>query len=140
MTTERPFSPERWDQTPVAVQDDIRGLETRVTALEAIVQRLETTVEHVTERLQHTSRPSSRPPSRDPPQATATRPRREPSGRRPGGQPGHEGHTRAVVPVDAVDGGACSIAHLLATTDSSLDLSPPVPLDRSIRFTILDLV
>jgi transposase len=104
MTTERPFSEVLWDQTPVAVQDYIRGLEARVTALEVIVQRLETTVEHLTERLQQTSRTSSRPPSSDPPQATATRPRREPSGRRPGGQPGHEGHTRALVPVEAVDG------------------------------------
>ena len=29
--------------------------------------------------------------------------RRGPSGRRPGGQPGHEGQTRALVPVEAVD-------------------------------------
>jgi uncharacterized coiled-coil protein SlyX len=67
MTTERPFSPERWDQTAVAVQDDIRGLEARVTALEAIVQRLETTVEHLTERLQHTSCTSSPPHQAIPP-------------------------------------------------------------------------
>ena len=103
MTTERPFSSELWDQTPAAVQDDIHALEARVAALEAIVQRLATAVQHVTERRQHDSRPSSRPPSSDPPQATAKRPRREPSGRRPGGQPGHEGQTRALVAVDAVD-------------------------------------
>ena len=103
MMTEPPFSPELWDQTPAAVQDYIRTLEARVTALEAIVQRLEATVQHLTERLQQDSRTSSRPPSSDPPQATAKRPRREPSGRRPGGQPGHEGHTRGVVPVEAVD-------------------------------------
>ena len=103
MMTEPPFSPELWDQTPAAVQDYIRTLEARVTALEATVQRLEATVQHVTERLQQDSRTSSRPPSSDPPQATAKRPCREPSGRRPGGQPGHEGHTRGVVPVEAVD-------------------------------------
>jgi transposase len=103
MMTERPFSPELWDQTPAAVQDYIRTLEARVTAVEAIVQRLEATVQQLTERLQQDSRTSSRPPSSDPPQAMAKRPRREPSGRRPGGQPGHEGHTRGVVPVAAVD-------------------------------------
>jgi transposase len=103
MMTEPPFSPALWDQTPAAVQEYIRTLEARVTALEASVQRLEATVQHVTERLQQDSRTSSRPPSSDPPQATAKRPRREPSGRRPGGQPGHEGHTRGVVPVAAVD-------------------------------------
>ena len=45
MTTERPFSQDLWDQTPAAVQDYIHALETRVTALEAIVRRLEATVQ-----------------------------------------------------------------------------------------------
>jgi transposase len=103
MTTERPFSQELWDQTPSAVQDYICALEARVTAVEAAVQSLEATVRHLTERLQQNSRTSSRPPSSDPPQALATRPRRDPSERRPGGQPGHEGHTRALVPLEAVD-------------------------------------
>ncbi len=103
MNTERPFSQELWEQTPAAVQDYIRALEARVAALEAVVQRLEATVQHVTERLQQDSRTSSRPPSSDPPQATLKRPRGEPSGRRPGGQPGHEGQTRALVPVEEVD-------------------------------------
>jgi transposase len=102
MTTERPFSQELWDQTPSAVQDDICTLEARVTAVEAAVQSLEATVRHVTERLQHNSRTSSRPPSSDPPPALATRPRRDPSGRRPGGQLGPEGQTRAWVPLDPV--------------------------------------
>src|SRR5882724_1455679 len=103
MNTERPFSQELWDQTPAAVQDYIRALEARVAALEAVVQRLEATVQHVTERLQQDSRTSSRPPSSDPPQAIGRRPRHEPSGRRPGGQPGHEGHTRALVPIERVE-------------------------------------
>ena len=103
MTTERPFSQELWDQTPSAVQDYICALEARVTAGEAAIQSVEATVRHLTERLQQNSRTSSRPPSSDPPQALATRPRRDPRGRRPGGQPGHEGHTRALVPLEAVD-------------------------------------
>lgn len=103
MNAKRPFSQALWDQTPVAVQDYIEALEARVAALEGSVQRLEAAVQHLTEKVQQNSRNSSRPPSSDPPQASGKRSRREPSGRRPGGQPGHEGHTRALVPVEEVD-------------------------------------
>jgi transposase len=103
MNAERPFSQALWEQTPAAVQDYIRALEARVMALETAVQRLEATVQQLTERLRQDSRTSSRPPSSDPPQAIGKRPRRAPSGRRPGGQPGHEGQTRALLPVEEVN-------------------------------------
>jgi len=96
MNRETLVSPELWERTPPEVQAYIRALEARVAALEATVQQLR-------EQLQQDSRTSSRPPSSDPPQALAKRPRREPKGRRPGGQPGHEGHSRELVPVEAVD-------------------------------------
>jgi transposase len=103
MDTKPLLPPEVWEHTPVEAQAYIRGLEARVAVLEAMVQRLQATIQHLTERLQQDSRTSSRPPSSDPPQATAKRPRHEPGGRRPGGQPGHEGQARALVPVDQGD-------------------------------------
>ena len=103
MDTKPSWPPEVWERTPVAVQEYIRVLEARVAMLETIVERLQATVQPLTERVQQDSRPSSRPPARDPPAALGKRPRREPSGRRPGGQPGHEGHTRALVPIEQVD-------------------------------------
>jgi transposase len=69
--------------------------------LRAEVAQLKATVEELAQRLGRNSRNSSQPPSADPPQTT--RPRRERSGRRPGGQPGHEGQSRALVPVEEVD-------------------------------------
>lgn len=96
MNATPPFPPELWEQTPVAVQEYIRALEARVVALEATVERL-------LERVQQDSRNSSRPPSSDPPQAIGQRPRRGPSGRQRGGQPGHQGQTRALVPLEDVD-------------------------------------
>jgi transposase len=103
MDTKRPFSQALWDQTSAAVQDYIGALEARVAALEGTVQRLEATVQHLTEHVQQNSRNSSHPPSSDPPQVLGKRPRQAPTGRRPGGQPGHEGHARALVPVEEVD-------------------------------------
>src|SRR5262245_50088271 len=96
MNSEPLFSAELWERTPPEVQAYLRALEARVAALEATVQQLR-------EELQQDSRTSSRPPSSDPPQARAKRPRHEPTGRRPGGQPGHDGHTRGLVPLEEVD-------------------------------------
>ena len=53
-------------------------------------------------RLGQTSANSSRPPSADPPQAPV-RPKAPPSARRRGGQPGHRGAFRALLPVEQVD-------------------------------------
>jgi uncharacterized coiled-coil protein SlyX len=96
---------------PPEAQADIRALEARVGALEetvqglqAAIQQVEATVHQVREPLQRTSRPSSRPPSSAPPQALSQRPPHEPSGRRHGGRPDYEGQTRALLPVEAVDG------------------------------------
>jgi transposase len=66
----------------------------RIVAMEARVAELEA-------RLGQNSQNSSRPPSADPP--SVSRARRPPSGRRPGGQPGHEGHQRMLVPEEQVD-------------------------------------
>jgi transposase len=96
MNSEPLFSPEMWERIPPEAQAYIRALEARVAALEAMVQQLR-------EQLQQDSHTSSRPPSSDPPQAVAKRLRRPPSGRRPGGQPGHEGQTRTLVPVEEVN-------------------------------------
>jgi transposase len=53
-------------------------------------------------RLGQTSANSSRPPSSDPPQAPV-RPKAPPSDRKRGGQPGHRGVHRGLVPVEQVD-------------------------------------
>src|SRR5215471_11550568 len=96
MNTMGPFPPEVWEQTPVAVREYIHTLEARVAVLEATVQRL-------LERLQQDSHNSSRPPSSDSPPARGKHTRRGPSGRKRGGQPGHPGQTRALVPIAEVD-------------------------------------
>ena len=83
-----------WERTPPEAQAYIGALETRVTALVAMVQALQ-------EQLRQTSRNSSRPPSSDPP--LPQRPHRPRGQRRRGGQPGHPGSTRTLIPVEEVD-------------------------------------
>ncbi|MEQ1871936.1 MAG: IS66 family transposase [Vicinamibacterales bacterium] len=51
------------------------------------------------EKLNQNSQNSSRPPSSDQPNAPA-KPAKRKSGRKPGGQPGHKGHERLLLPVD----------------------------------------
>src|SRR5215510_884487 len=82
------ISEEDWNATPVAVRVLVIELLQRVAQLEA--------------RLNQTSRNSSKPPSSDPP-SVRPRPAKEPTGRKSGGQPGHEGHGRKLKPESEVD-------------------------------------
>src|SRR5262245_21422320 len=82
-----PLPRDIWAATPSAAQALILSLQARVHELEA--------------RLSQTSANSSRPPSSDLPQ-TPARPKAPPSGRKRGGQPGHRGAYRALLPLDQV--------------------------------------
>lgn len=104
MDTHPTLPQELWDQTPPEVQVYIRALEVRLESVEALEARVHTLQEQVRtleERLNQNSCNSSRPPSSDPPQSA--RPKRPRSPRRRGGQPGHQGHTRTLIPVEEVD-------------------------------------
>jgi transposase len=100
METHLELPPELWDQTPPDVQAYIRVLEARVETLASLVHTLQEQLRTLQAQLHHTSQNSSRPPSSDPPQHG--RPRRPRSQRRRGGQPGHPGHTRLLIPVEDV--------------------------------------
>src|ERR671927_1395044 len=86
--TDLPLPPEIWAATPCAAQALILAQRERIRDLET--------------RLGQHSANSSRPPSADPPQAPA-RPKAPLSGRKRGGQPGHRGTFRALLPVEEVD-------------------------------------
>lgn len=55
----------------------------------------------LTAQINQNSTNSSKPPSSDPP--GVSRPAKPPTGRKPGGQPGHQRNMRELVPVDQVD-------------------------------------
>ena len=66
------------------------------------VQRLTARVEKLERELARNSGNSSQPPSADPP-GSAPRRGKDPSGRKQGAQPGHEGRGRELLPTSAVD-------------------------------------
>jgi len=101
METHPTLSQDLWEQTPPAVQAYIGTLEARVITLETLGHTLEAQVRALQEQLRQNSQNSSRPPSSDPPQAP--RRRRVRGQRRRGGQPGHPGQTRSLVPEEEVD-------------------------------------
>jgi transposase len=81
-------------------------------------------------RLGQTSQNSSRPPSSDPP--AVPRPRRPPSGRRPGGQPGHPGQHRPLVPVEAVQAVVPLKPRHCAACGARLRGADPTPLRHQV--------
>jgi transposase len=90
-----PFTPQDWEQTPLAVQAYVRTLRDEVAQLQNRVETLET-------RLQQNSTTSSRPPSSDSPYK---KPRLRPTAatpRKAGGKPGHPGHHQVLVPPTTV--------------------------------------
>ena len=78
------------------------GLLLRLGELVEANQRLEARVGELERRLNRSSRNSSLPPSQDPPSAPP-RPGGQRSGRGRGGQPGHEGRFRRLLPPERVD-------------------------------------
>ncbi len=101
MDTHASLPQELWDRTPPEVCAYLGALEARVATLEAMVQALQEQNGALQEQLNRTSQNSSRPPSSDPPHRE--RSRRPRSARRRGGQPGHPGQTRTLLPVEDVD-------------------------------------
>ncbi len=89
------ISSEDWAATPVLVRELIFSLLTTTEQLKQRITELE-------EQLNKTSHNSSKPPSSDPPDRQS-RPKRIPSGRKAGGQPGHVGHGRSLKSPEEVD-------------------------------------
>jgi len=90
-----------WAQPPESVQLALLSLLDIVRAQSARLRNLEALVRELQAKVGQTSRNSSKPPSSDPPSAPPRPPR--PARERPaGGQPGHDGHQRPVLPPDQV--------------------------------------
>jgi transposase len=102
MNTGPPLPADLWDDLPAEARALILALRAEAAGLRAKVQALQQQVEDLQGRLDQNSTNSSRPPSSDPP-AVKRRPPRPPSGRHPGGQPGHQRQQRPFLAPDRTE-------------------------------------
>src|SRR5437868_15036580 len=93
---------------PAPLLDEWTTLRQENAALRAQNAALQERIRELEARLGQNSANSSRPPSSDPPQ-TAARLKAPPSGRKRGGQPGHRGACRGLLPVEQVDEGVAVV-------------------------------
>src|SRR5829696_7513839 len=113
------ISEQDWKATPLAVRTALLALEQQVRLMgirfSAYERQLASLREQVTqvddlkaeitelrERLGRNSSNSPKPPSSDQP-SSKPRPPRPPKGRKRGGQPGHQGNARRLLPAAEVD-------------------------------------
>jgi transposase len=94
--------PEDWTKTPESVRLAVHALLEIVQSQSTQLKDLQILVKDLQAKAGQTSRNSSKPPSSDPPSAPP-KPPKVPRGRKAGGQPGHEGHQRPLVPPERVD-------------------------------------
>jgi transposase len=98
-------------------------------AMDRRIQQLEARVEKLERQLAKNSGNSSRPPSSDLPRRMPGR-GKDRSGRKPGGQPGHEGHGRPLLPAWAVDElidywpVSCDCGHVFSESDRDASGEP----------------
>lgn len=90
--------PDDWEKTPASVKKMVELMAQRLELLEQQALGLLSFQQQLLEKVNQTSKNSSLPPSSDPPGFAQKSPKK--SGKKRGGQPGHEGKSRNLYPVE----------------------------------------
>ena len=98
MNSQSPIPKQFWDMIPPAAQAALQGA---FEQLSGRIAQLERENAELKARLNQNSTNSSKPSSSDPPSVKRAPPKR-PTGKKRGGQHGHEAHHRALVPPEKV--------------------------------------
>ena len=106
--------------------DEIIELKAALAEALAEIARLREEVVGLKEQLRQNSRNSSKPPSSDMGRRKVPK---EPAGRKPGGQPGHAGTTREILPPEKVDGVVDQDPETCANCGSPLEVAPRIDAD-----------
>jgi transposase len=123
------------DRTIAERDATITELRAVVDALTAQVKSLQAEVAKLSERVGRNSANSSKPPSSDPPRVKRA-PDRKPSGRARGGQRGHKGSRRELLPPEQVS----EVHHLMPSTCSACgEALPEVPDAEPLRHQVTEV-
>jgi transposase len=90
------------DERIAELERQLADRDERIAKLETQVERLLKRVDELEARLNRNSSNSSQPPSKDTPQQREERDKKEPTGNKRGGQPGHKPHQRTLLPPEKV--------------------------------------
>lgn len=90
--------PEDWEKTPASVKKMVELMALRIEILEQQAQGLRAAQQQLEEKVNQTSKNSSSPPSSDPP--GFGRKSQKKTGKKRGGQPGHQGNSRNLYPLE----------------------------------------
>ncbi len=93
------ISPEDWERTPPSVKKLVEQKAPGIGQLEKKLYELQAEQQQLIEKNDRTSKNSSVPPSSDPPNAPKSQRKRK-SGKKRGGQLGHQGHNRSLYSVE----------------------------------------
>jgi transposase len=88
-----------WDKTPESVKQLAQSLIGRIEQLEGKYETLKAENQLLKEQVKQTSQNSSKPPSQDNSKGFKAKEKQQ-GKKKPGGQPGHMGHERALYPVE----------------------------------------
>ena len=90
---------EDWEKTPASVKKLVEEMGQRQEKLEQELAELLAVQQQLSEKVNRTSKNSSSPPSQDPP-GFGKKSQKHKSSKKRGGQPGHDGHSRNLYPIE----------------------------------------
>jgi len=88
-----------WEKTPASVQKLVEGMGQQIESLEKQLVDVLALQQQLLEKANRTSKNSSSPPSADPP-GFGKKQEKNKSHKKRGGQPGHDGHSRNLYPIE----------------------------------------
>ena len=91
--------PQDWEKTPASVKKLLEEMVQRIGNLEKHQAEVLALQQQLLEKVNRTSKNSSSPPSQDPP-GFKKKSKNKKSKKKRGGQPGHEGHSRNLYPIE----------------------------------------